>query len=60
MAISGTVTGVSLDEAGCGWVEADLDLAVGEVSKTGCSARIAVPVAPDDNPWARRGERWRP
>ena len=29
-------------------------------SKTGCTARIAVPVSPDDNPWTRRGERWRP
>jgi acyl dehydratase len=60
MAISGTVTGVGVDEAGCGWIDVDLDLAVGEDSKTGCSARIAVPVSPDDNPWARRGERWRP
>ena len=41
MTITGTVTGVSVDE-------------------TGCSARIAVPVSPDDNPWTRRGTRWRP
>ena len=60
MAITGAVTGVSVDGTGCGWVEVDLDLTVGEVSKTGCSARIAVPVESDDNPWARRGERWRP
>jgi acyl dehydratase len=60
MAITGTVTGVTVDEADCGWVEAELDLAVGEASKTRCSARIAVPIDSDDNPWARRGERWRP
>lgn len=60
MAISGTVTGVTVDEAGCGWVDVELDLAVGESAKTGCSARIAVPVSPDDNPWTRRAERWRP
>lgn len=60
MAITGTVTGVGVDETGCGWIEADLDLTVGGVSKTGCSARIAVPVSPDDNPWTRRGARWRP
>ena len=60
MTISGTVTGMSTDEAGCGWIEVYLDLAVGQDTKTGCSARVAVPVSPDDNPWARRGERWRP
>lgn len=60
MAISGTVTGVGVDQAGCGWIDVDLDLTVGGDSKTGCSARIAVPVSPDDNPWARRGERWHP
>jgi hypothetical protein len=38
----------------------ELDLAVGGSSKTGCSARIAVPVSADDNPWTRRAERWRP
>ena len=60
MAIGGTVTGVAVDDAGCGWVEVELDLTVGDAAKTGCSARIAVPVDSDDNPWARRGERWRP
>jgi len=60
MVISGTVTGVSVDDAGCGWVDVELDLGVGDVSKTGCAARIAVPVTPDDNPWTRRGARWRP
>ncbi|MBS2533382.1 hypothetical protein KGQ20_11420 [Catenulispora sp. NF23] len=60
MVITGTVTAVAVDQAGCGWAEVELDLAVGQESKTGCSARVAVPVSPDDNPWARRGERWRP
>ena len=60
MAISGTVTGVSIDETGCGWVEVELGLAVGGSVKTGCAARIAVPMSPDDNPWTRRAERWRP
>ncbi|MEY9934832.1 acyl dehydratase [Catenulispora sp. GP43] len=60
MTISGTVTATAVDEAGCGWLEVALDLAVGPDSKTGCTARIAVPLSPDDNPWTRRGERWRP
>jgi len=60
MAITGTVTAVVVDDTGCGWAEVELDLAVGAESKTACTARVAVPVAPDDNPWTRRGERWRP
>ncbi len=29
-------------------------------TRTECAARIAIPVSVDDNPWARRGDRWRP
>ncbi|NUP51284.1 MAG: hypothetical protein HOW97_28825 [Catenulispora sp.] len=60
MEITGTVSGVTVDDTGCGWADVDLDLTVAGVSKTGCAARIAVPVSPDDNPWTRRAERWRP
>jgi hypothetical protein len=60
MEIVGTVTEVAVDDSGCGWAAVELDLSVDGASKTGCAARIAVPVSPDDNPWARRGERWRP
>ena len=28
--------------------------------KTTCAARIALPLSSDDNPWARRGDQWRP
>jgi len=60
MEIAGTVTEVTVDATGCGWLAVELELTVDGAVKTGCSARIAVPVSPDDNPWARRGERWRP
>jgi acyl dehydratase len=60
MVLSGTVTSVATDETGCGWVELDLQLRVGEEVKTECEARVAVPTSSGDNPWARRGERWRP
>ena len=60
MAISGTVTAVGRDDTGCGWVDVELALTVDGQTKTACTARVAVPTAPDDNPWTRRGERWRP
>jgi hypothetical protein len=60
MIFTGSVTSVETDEQGCGWVGVDIELKVGDRKCTLCQARIAVPVAPDDNPWARRGERWQP
>jgi hypothetical protein len=60
MALSGVVRTVEVDDTGCGWAEVDLALRVGDQTCTECSARIAIPVAPDDNPWARRAERWHP
>lgn len=60
MVLRGTVTAVSTDEDGCGWVDVDLTLAVGDRMATTGHARIAVPTSSTDNPWARRGEAWRP
>jgi acyl dehydratase len=60
MVLSGVVTDVDIDPSGCGWVEVEMTLAVADETKTECLARIALPTATDDNPWRRRGERWRP
>ncbi len=60
MTFTGTVTDVDTDETGCGWVSIDVVLSVGEQVCTTCAVRIAVPVDADDNPWARRAERWQP
>jgi hypothetical protein len=60
MVLRGSVTGVGTDEAGCGWVDVDLSLSVGDRLCTTGHARVAVPVDEDDNPWARRGDVWRP
>jgi hypothetical protein len=60
MVFAGTVTAVDTDDLGCGWVGVDITLTVDDRSCTLCSARIALPLTPDDNPWARRGERWQP
>ena len=60
MVLAGVVTGVETDDTGCGWAELDVTLSVDGRVCTECAVRIAVPTTPDDNPWARRGERWRP
>jgi acyl dehydratase len=60
MVLRGTVTALATDEDGCGWLDVDLALTVGERTCTTGHARIAVPTAGDDNPWARHGDTWRP
>jgi len=60
MVISGTVGNVETDSVGCGWVELELAISVGDEVCTECAARVAVPAGPDDNPWRRRGDDWRP
>lgn len=60
MVFSGTVTEVATDAAGCGWASVDVALHVGERVASTCSARLAIPVDAADNPWARRGDAWRP
>jgi hypothetical protein len=60
MVISGVVAGTSTDDAGCSWVDLDLRLDVDGDLKTGCRARVALPVDDTDNPWGRRGDRWKP
>lgn len=60
MVFTGTVTDAGTDEAGCGWVGLKVTLSVDGVVKTTCTARVAVPVDPADNPWSRKSDRWRP
>jgi hypothetical protein len=60
MVLRGVVDDVTTDAVGCGWVSVRMTLAVGGDTKTECTARIALPVSDDDNPWARRGDAWQP
>lgn len=60
MVLRGTVEGTDVDAQGCGWVTVAVDLSVDDDTKTTCAARLALPVDGDDNPWARRAERWQP
>jgi acyl dehydratase len=60
MALAGVVSSTEVDETGCGFVTVDVTLSVAGDVKTTCTARIALPRTVDDNPWARRGNDWRP
>lgn len=60
MVISGTVTGLETDGAGCGWAEVDLTLTVGETVCSTGSVRVALPMDDGDSPWSRRDDDWRP
>jgi acyl dehydratase len=60
MTLAGVVTSASVDSVGCGFIEMDVTLSVGDEVMTTCAARIALPRSAEDNPWARRGDQWRP
>jgi hypothetical protein len=60
MVLSGTVESVDTDDTGCGWVTVAVTLSVDDDVKTTCTARIALPGDDADNPWARKGDNWRP
>lgn len=57
--LTGEVAGTRVD-AGCGWVDVALRLHAGDRLCTTATATVALPVTPDDNPWARAGTDWRP
>jgi acyl dehydratase len=60
LVFNGTVRETGVDEAGCAWVDVDLELTVGEEVATEVSARLAFPQDEKDNPWRRSGDDWRP
>ena len=60
MVFRGKVARLETDDAGCGWANLHVTLCVDEKVVTDCTARIALPVRDDDNPWKRQGDQWRP
>ncbi len=60
MRLNGEVDTVETDTQGCGWVRLRIALTVDGQEKTRFSARVALPVDADDNPWSRSGDRWQP
>jgi hypothetical protein len=60
MVLTGTVESTETDETGCHWATIAVSLAVDDDVKTTCTARLALPGDDADNPWARKGDDWRP
>jgi len=60
MVFRGKVTEVETDAKGCGWVKVQVQVDVEDETMTSCEARFALPIAPDDNPWTRKGDDWQP
>lgn len=60
MVFHGSVKGVDTDDVGCAWAELDLELRSGGRVTTVCTARVAIPASEGDNPWKRKGDRWKP
>jgi hypothetical protein len=60
MVFTGRVENVSSDADGCGWVELQVVVKVGDRVCSECNARVALPCDASDNPWARSGNRWKP
>jgi hypothetical protein len=60
MVFRGSVEKIDRDDTGCAWAEVAIQVTVDQRVCTECSVRVALPTGPDDNPWSRRGERWKP
>lgn len=60
MVLHGVVEKVETDELGCFWAVVAVRMDVEDDPATICTARIAIPRSPADNPWKRRGEEWKP
>jgi hypothetical protein len=60
MIFNGVVKNVATDDTGCCWADVDVTLLVNDDAATICSARIAIPTTPTDNPWKRHGQDWNP
>lgn len=70
MTFAGRVTAVATDDSGCAWVDLEITLTAAERAGDGtigeprvattCTARVAVAIDGDDNPWSRRGDDWQP
>ena len=60
MVFHGTVEEVATDDLGCAWATIATHLLVHDKVMTECSVRVALPRDPEDNPWRRRGDAWRP
>ncbi len=59
MVIVGQVTAVSRDRSGCCWVEAALEIKVGDTLCTAVNVTVALPEKQGaETPWKRGADRW--
>ena len=57
---TGKVEDTEVDDAGCHWAALSIELSANNQVKTRFTARVALPANDTDNPWARKGDDWRP
>jgi acyl dehydratase len=60
MVFRGKVVEIEADDTGCHWATLEINLSVEEKTVTDCTVRVALPSDENDNPWQRKGERWKP
>lgn len=60
MRFSGQVQRLEATAAGFGWVDLALAIHIDDRLATTCEARVALPIAADDNPWQCPRDHWRP
>jgi hypothetical protein len=60
MVFTAAVSSVETDDVGCGWAGVEIVVKVGDRLCTTATGRIALPTAPDDNPWSRNSATWKP
>jgi hypothetical protein len=60
MRFTGTVSGTEVDDTGCTWASLEIAVHADDRLACSCTARVAVPADDNDNPWARKGENWKP
>ena len=60
MLFGAEIKALSTDDAGCHWADLELSISVDGQPRTVGKARVAIPGEPSDNPWSRKGARWKP
>jgi acyl dehydratase len=60
MTFTGTAGEAEADDTGCAWTTVTIEVRADDRLCTTSTVRVARPSGPDDNPWRRRGDQWRP
>jgi uncharacterized protein len=60
MTFTGAAGETETDATGCAWTTVTIEVRAGERLCTTSTVRVARPTDPEDNPWRRHGDQWRP